>query len=361
MIMSKYMKMLACALAVCAVALGAACSKEREFKVEGQLDGKVPDKVTLERMDPDAGWVEVQEIAPDGDGSFTLSYAAPDYPQLFRVNCGGKYVYLPVDSTETFTLKAKGADISRGFTLSGSPQAEAMTAFEAEAMRVEGYDNPDSVQSFKRRVFDRYLKDAKGNILSYYILTRKMGDGYLIDYTDPLYAAVATAFKTYKPEDPHTPLLAEQAMKGQREANRRKGKTRVVQAEQTGVVEITLPDLKEVDVPLSSLLGKGKPVVLAFGGMTIPDASVINMELRKLYEAGRCDIYQVCLDPDRFDWEQAAKALPWTVVYDKEGLQSTAALRYNLASIPAYFIYDAQGELMNFSTGDVRDLAAHLP
>lgn len=359
--MLKTFKIFGWALSVLCGVAACSCSGERKFGVEGRLDGDLPDMVTLERMDPDAGWVEIGQAEPDGDGTFAFSYEAPAYPQLFRVNCGGRYVYLPVDSTETFMLRANSADISRGFTLSGSPQAEAMTAFEAEALKVEGYGCTDSVQAFKRRVFDLYLKDAKGSIFSYYVLTRKIGDSYLIDYTDPLYSAVATSFKTYKPDDPHTPLLAEQAMKGQREANRRKGKTRVVQAEQTAMLEVTLPDISDNPVSLSSLLDKGKPVVLVFGGMTIPDATVINMELRKLYDAGRCDIYQVCLDPDRFDWAQAAKALPWTVVYDREGLQSTAALRYNLASIPAYFIYDAQGELMNFSTGDVRDLAAHLP
>ena len=358
--MAKSFRIIVGVLLVCCGALMSSCSKEREFKVEGQLEGKVPDKVALERMDPDAGWVEVMQATPEGDGSFTFNYEAPDYPQLFRINCGGKYVYLPVDSTETFTLKANGADISRGFKLTGSAQAENMTAFEAEAVKVEGYNNADSVQSFKRRVFDRYLKDARGNILSYYILTRKIGDEYLIDYTDPLYAAVATSFKTYKPDDPHTPLLAEQAMKGQREANRRKGKTRVVEAEQTAMLEVKLPDINEQEVALSSLLGKGKPVVLVFGGMTIPDAAIINMDLRKLYDAGKCDIYQVCLDPDRFDWAQAAKALPWTVVFDAEGLHSTAALRYNLASVPAYFIYDAKGELIS-STGDIKALPGMIP
>lgn len=344
-------------IALCAAVCS--CTKGRKFTVEGQLEGKAPEKVSLERNDPQAGWIMVQEVHPGDDGSFSLSYEAPDYPQLFRIGCGGKYVYLPVDSTENFALKANSADISRGFTLSGSPQAQAMTTFEAEASRIEACDNPDSVESFKRRVFNNYLKEAKANIFSYYVLTRKMGDGYLIDYTDPLYAAVATSFKTYKPDDPHTQLLAEQAIKGRREVNRRKGKQQVVKAHQSAMIEVELPDIDDRKVRLSSLLGKGKPVVLAFGGLTIPDATAINMQLRKIYDAGQADIYQVCLDSDRFVWAQGAKGLPWTVVFDPEGLRSTAAMRYNLASVPAYFVYNRSGELVS-STGSVTELPSLL-
>lgn len=346
--------------ALLAIAVASCGSKGREFKVEGKLEGKVPDKVSLERMDEQGGWIELQQISVDGDGAFEVSSDAPEYPQLYRINAGGKYVYLPVDSTETFTLTAKGADISRGFKLSGSPQADAMTAFEAEALRVEAYNNTDSVQAFKRRVFDKYLKDAKGSIFSYYVLTRRMGDGYLVEYTDPVYRAVATSFKTYKPDDPHTPLLAERALQGQRKDNARKGKTRVIEAEQTAMIEVSLPGIDDQPVSLSAKLGHGKPVVVAFGGMSIPDAAVINMELRKLYDAGVADIYQVCVaDADRFEWAQQAKNLPWTVVYDREGLQSTAAMRYNIASVPAFFIYNAQGELVA-STGDVKEVASKL-
>lgn len=349
---------LAAALVVAIILTG--CSKERVFKVEGELSGDAPERVGLERLGEDGNWIEVATAAPDGSGAFDLSFAAPEYPDLFRVSCNGKYVYLPVDSTETFTLTAPAADISRGFKLSGSPQADAMTAFEAEALRVEGYNSPDSIEQFKRRVFNRWLKDAKANIFSYYVLTRRMGDGYLIDYTDPLYRAVATSFQTFRPKDPHTPLLAEQARKGLGEERRRKGKQVVIEAPETSMIEISLPGLKGENISLSSVLGKGKPVVVAFGGMTIPDAAFINMGLRKLYEAGRADIYQVCLDNDRFDWQRAAKALPWTVVFDPDGLKSKAAANYNLASVPAYFIYDAQGNLIN-STGDISALPGLIP
>lgn len=331
------------------------CGGKNEFTVEGHLTGATDSPILLERMDANAGWVVMESVEPDADGRFAFSAKAPEHPELYRLNYNDKYVYLPVDSLEHFSLTANAADISSGFKLCGSPQAEELTAFEAEALKVERYANNDSIAAFRKRVFNRYLKDGRGNILSYYILTKRIGENYLIDYTDPLYWAVATSFETYKPEDPHTKLLTERAMQGQSMARKQRGKanTKVIEATQTAMIEVRLPGLDGKEAALSSLLGKGKPVILAFGGMTIPDAPIINMELRKIYDSGKADIYQVCLDQDQFQWSQSAKALPWTVVYDPDGLRSRHAANYNLASIPAYFIYNASGELVN-STGDVK-------
>lgn len=347
-------------MAVVMIAVATECSKEREFKVEGKLQGHLPEEVTIERLDAQAGWVKICSVTPNHDGTFELTCGAPEFPDLYRIVCNGKYVYLPVDSTENFTLTANTADISRGFTLAGSTQAEAMTAFEAEAQRIESYNCPDSVAAFKKRAYNRWLKDARGNMFSYYVLMRPMGEGYFIDYSDPVYRAVATSFQEYKPDDPHTPLLVERARLGLTEDRKRKGKSTVIEAPQTAMIEIKLPGKNGREVALSSVLDKGKPVILAFGGLTMENSPGINMELRKLYDAGVADIYQVCLDADRFQWTEAAKALPWTVVWDPEGTASRAAANYNLASVPAYFIYDANGELVN-STGDVKALSSLIP
>lgn len=337
------------------------CGNKSEFTVEGNLKGKTDSPIMLERLDASAGWVVMAETTPNTDGIFAFKADAPQYPELYRLNYNGRYVYLPVDSIEHFTLSANASDISNGFSLKGSAQAEALTEFEKEARLTASYANTDSTTAFKKRVYNSYLKDGRGNILSYYILTYKMGDEFLIDYTDPVYWAVATAFETYKPNDPHTALLAARAKEGQTAVRRNKpGRTqKVIKARQTGMIDITLPGIEGKEVSLSSRLAKGKPLVLVFGGMTIPDAPVINMALRKLYESGAADIYQVCLDQDQYQWVESAKALPWTVVYDPEGLQSSNASRYNLASIPAYFIYDNNGDLIN-STGDIKAVSGML-
>lgn len=359
----KYMKYLKWVGIMLAAAIIASCAKERVFEVKGNLSGKVPESVGLERLDDDGSWIQIATVAPGDDGSFEFKFESPAYPDLYRVAVNGKYVYLPVDSTEVFRLNAPAADISRGFTLTGSPQAEAMTAFEAEFLKVEAYNNADSIANFKRRTYDRWLKDAKGNIFSYYVLTRRMGDGYFIDYTDPVYRAVATSFSTFRPNDPHTPLLAESARLGVNEDRRRKGVTTTYEATETGIIDIKLPDIQGDSISLSSVVNKGKPTLLVFGGLTLDNAGAVNMELRKLYDAGKIDIYQVCMDNDRFAWKRAAANLPWHVVLDGDGIYGRASVSYNIpnaATLPVYFIFDAKGDLIQ-STADVKALPTLIP
>lgn len=336
-----------------------ACNNTPQFHVEGSLSGKPAGAVILERNDPQVGWIAVDSVTPGADGTFTLSYEAPSAPEMFRLSNAGHYVYLPVDSVETLTLSAPAGDISRGFTLTGSRQADQLTAFERDATRIEALANADSTAAFRRAVYDTYLRPSHGDILSYYILSRRMGDGYLIEYTDPLYWAVATSFQTYRPDDPHTKALVERAAQGQKEARKGAGRGQVVQATQTAMIDIELPGTDGKKHKLSSQLCKGKPVLLVFYGMTYKDSPELNRRLNQLYTSGRADIYQVCLDADQYAWAQAAKALPWRVVYDPDGLQSRAAASYNLASVPAFFIYNVAGEL-TASAPDLASAVTHL-
>ncbi|MBP3299151.1 MAG: redoxin domain-containing protein [Muribaculaceae bacterium] len=350
---------LAAPLSLVLLSAAIGCDRNPSFSVEGDVKGGGGKTLVLERLDADAGWVAIDSVTAGSDGSFDISSAAPETPELYRLGLDGSYVYLPVDSIDRFTLKADAADFAGSFALGGTSQAEQLTLFEREARKVAAMQNTDSTEAFRRRVYARYLQNAKGNILSYYILTRKFGDGYLIDFTHPFYAAVATAFTTHRPDDPHTRALAKRARQGQAERRKQAGRTQVIEASQTAMIEISLPGKDGKPVALSSLLGKGKPVVVAFTALTMEGVPAINKRLAELYEQGLTNIYEVCLDADQYAWKQAAKALPWTVVYDPDATRSQAALHYNVGSIPAFFIYNGAGELIQ-STGNVADIASML-
>lgn len=335
----------------------AGCSKH-EFSIEGEVKNASGQTILLEQQDAAAGWIPLDSMKITG-ADFRFEAPAPESPCLYRLVMDGKYIYLPVDSTDQLHLTADFKNFGSDFELTGSAQARQLTSFEREAHRIEAYNNPDSTAAFRKRVYNSYLKDAKGNNLSYYILTRPMNGAWLIDYTDPLYSAVATSFQTYRPDDPRTALLAERAAAGVAERRRAAGKGVKMQASSSGMIPISLPGLDGKDIPLSNLLDKGKPVIVAFIAMTGEQAPTINRELRKLYEAGRADIYEVCLDSDQFAWRQASRPLPWTVVFDPEGEHSRAALSYNVGSLPAFFIYNSKGDLVN-STGNPANISSML-
>lgn len=328
--------------------LGVVSCGSPSFRITGEIDGADDKSVVLERADYVGQWIAVDSTRTDSKGAFSFSGDAPAAPEIYRLVMDGKYIYLPVDSTETITVRANADTFGSAYTLSGTSGAENLAAFESELARFIPHSaDTDSATAFKRRVFSKYLQDARGSVTSYYILTKTIAGRPLFDPSDGsdygYFSAVATAFKEYRPNDPRTPLLQETAVKALRERNARKGTRRVVEAPETGHIEISLPDEDGNTRTLSEVIGKGRPVILAFTALTDPAAPGENRVLNSL--RGSADIYMVGLDTDLHGWREAARNLPWVTVYDAEGPDSRVALSYNVGQLPAYFIFDGAGNL----------------
>lgn len=338
----------------------AGCSDNNKFEVEGNIADASDEPVMLERMNFQGVWISIDSTRTDDSGNYEMNFEAPAAPELFRLSLNGQHIYFPIDSLEHLRIDSKKNAFDREFTLSGSPLAEKMMKFEKEVQKIERLANADSTAAFRKRVFNNYLKDDKGSSLGYYALIRRMGDGFLIDYTDPIYTAVANQFHTYRPTDPRTAALVERAAQGQAERRRRAGQVRVIEAAETAIIDIDLTDKNGNHRLLSQLTGKGKPVVVAFGALSMEDAPAVNRVLKSLYDSGMADIYQVCVDPDQLAWKTAATPLPWTVVFDPSGTASRNLMAYNVGSLPKFFIYDRNGELHRESTTDVTRLSAIL-
>ncbi len=337
---------LALSAIITAVVFGSSCSHKEKHGLKGNIKGaKENSYAVLEAPNEFGFWYSVDSAKVDGEGNFFIPYTPPQSPELYRVRYNDKYIYLPLDSTETLTLSASASAFDIDFTLAGSRLAENMTAFEREARRVEAMANADSTEAFKRRVYSRYMSDGKGDMLSYYILTRAFGDGHLIEYTDPLYTAVANAFQTYRPDDRHTAALVARAKEGQAVRRKAKGQVNVIEAEETAIIDMEFPDLKGNKHRLSDNVGKGKPTILVLTSMNATENPGLTRTLRSIYEEGAADIYEVCYDTDLLVIENGTKGLPWTIVRDPNGLNSGILLKYNVSSLPTMFIYDSHGEL----------------
>lgn len=339
-------KLLISALFASAVLLSGCGDKDKHGLSGNIKDAAEGTFAVLEAVNDYGYWYPVDSAEIDKNGDFFIPYEAPHAPQLYRVRYAGKYVYLPLDSTERLTLKAHAHNFDKSFTLSGSKLADRFTAFEREAQRVEALQNPDSTDAFRKRVYEQYLAGSHGDMLGYYILTRPFDDGYLIEYTDPLFSAVANTFLTYLPDDPHTQALVEAAKQGQAERRRRNGYHNVMEAQQIALIDVDLPDLSGAKHKLSDNVAKGKPTVLFFTSFASDDNAAVTRTLKTLYEAGKADVFEVSLDTDHLVISNGAKGLPWTVVYDPDGLSSELLLKYNIGSLPVMFIYDSKGELV---------------
>lgn len=352
-----------CALASGAILLAAATSScgEPKFKIKGEIEGADNVAVVLEKSDFHGRWVAIDSTRTNSSGSFAISRPAPAGPEIFRLDIDGKYIYVPIDSIETVSVASPLDKFGTEFTLSGTPNAEALERFEKEVRALPAGISPDSLASFKKGVFTKYMQNAQGSIVAYYALTKTLDGKPLFDPETSDYkyfAAVATGFKEKRPSDPHTNLLEQTSLNALKRRNKEKGNHREIAAEELSMIDVNLPDENGKQVSLSEVMKNGKKTVLIFSVLTHPDSPALNAALSNLYKSlgGNVNFYQVSLDPDQYAWRDAAKNLPWITVFDPEGTYSKNIRNYNVGELPAYFIYSASGDLTDraFSVEDLR-------
>lgn len=358
------MKLSALFVGMMPLLLCVAC-RDNSFRIEGSLEGDAPElPLVLERAGFDGRWVAIDSVKAGSDGNFSLKADAPDAPDIYRLRLGDDFVYFPVDSTETITLRSSTARFGQDFTLSGSANAEALAGFEREVHRFAPVAQiPDSAAAFKRRIYSRYLQDARASVVSYYILTKTIDGRPVFNPTDDYryFAAVATSFRQFKPSDPRTAMLERAAERGLSESRRARGASRQVEANEVSIIDISLPDTGGTVRNLSEAVGHGTPTLLVFSDLSDAGAPAVNLELRRIRESRPgLNIYQVAFDQDRHEWLQAAANLPWTVVYAGDPVKGPeVALAYNLSEIPVFFIIDSYGNLAE-RVDDLRALPAAL-
>ncbi|MCH5228510.1 MAG: DUF4369 domain-containing protein [Muribaculaceae bacterium] len=321
-----------------------------KFKVKGEIYGAEEKTLVLEKSDFYGRWLPVDSVKINKNGGFSISFPVPPSPEIFRLNLNDRYVYFPVNDKETITLLSSYDNFGRDFKLDGSPEAVMMEKFEKD-LQSSYNSHPDSLINFKRSVFSNYMKDNQGSIIAFYILTKTVDDKPLYDPSDPLdkkyFGAVATGFKEKRPDDPHTALLEQTALQAQKNQRAAEGKFHQIEAEEISLIDIDLQNENGQNVKLSSVTGKGKPVVVIFSLLNHPDSPEFNIKLAKIYNRleGKVEFYNVSLDEDQYEWREAAKNLPWITVYSPGQNSSKDAVRYNVFQVPSFYIYDANGEL----------------
>ena len=340
-----------------------ACN-DNTFKVEGTIENADDKSLVLERG-ISGRWVALDSVRTSSTGAYSIDFEAPTAPEIYRLRLDDKFVYFPIDSLETITLNSSLEKFGESFILAGSDQAVKMMNFDLEANTLTADTDSATLRNFKRKVFSEIIKDGQASIVSYYVLNKTIGGKYLFDPTDPfdirIYAAVATAYKQYKPNDPHTAMLEDIALLAMRQRNINEGRQRIMEAEEVSLIDIELKDVNGEVRKLSDFTSQGKPTVVIFSLLTEEKSPEMNREIAKIYEAnkGRVNFYQVCLDYDQLAWKNAAVNLPWTVVYDPDGTESRYNAKYNVQTLPAVYIYNAKGELSAQATS-FADLANKL-
>ena len=365
------MKKLFC-VALAAMALGA-CNSGPQFKIEGEVTGADGKMLYLEASALE-GIVPLDSVKLKGNGTFAFTHARPVSPEFYRLRLEDRVINFSIDSTETVVVKAPYAEFATGYTVEGSAnstrikeltmkqmalQGEADALYKAMQSRTIGVDEyqeklAELLKSYKDDVKINYIFAAPNTAAAYFALFQKLND-YLI--FDPLnnkddvkcFAAVATSLNNFYPEADRSKNLYNiviKGMKNTREPQRTNIEIPENMIQETGVIDISLRDIKGNVHKLSEL--KGKAVILDFTVYQSAVSASHNYMLRDLYDkyaSQGLEIYQVSLDADEHYWKTTASNLPWICVRDANGIYSSIVSLYSIQSLPSIFLINKNNEL----------------
>jgi glutathione peroxidase-family protein len=343
------------------------CKMQPKFTVEGNITNASGKTVYLEMRDIDKNTI-LDSCKLNEKGTFSFKQLRPEYPQFYALKLNNQSIFFSVDSTETLTIKADANDFTTKYEIEGSDNAKKIKELcllqynaQLNVNKILKSGIPkDSVQKKVTSILDDYKKAAIAYILSgqnsikspaaYFALFQRINNYLIFDPYDPkdnkIFAAVATAYDIAYPDSPRSKHLKNLTLQAMADI-----KPRTVQKEITAGysnnIEISLPNVKEEIVTLSSTAGK--VVLLDFTMYETEFSPEHNMALREIYNKyvdKGFQVYQVSLDANENFWKVSASNLPWICVRDKNSRYSDYALMYNVSELPTYFLIDRKGELI---------------
>ncbi|MCM1449403.1 MAG: AhpC/TSA family protein [Clostridiales bacterium] len=323
-----------------------ACNHEDKWSVSGNITGGEGKLLTLERS-YSGMWGIVDSVRLDQKGNFKFESAPAGYPDIYRVSIDDQSAYFPIDSLDNITIEADAATMASNYRLSGSTSAEILQGINKLVNdKVAAMGRKAAGDSLlKRELSGMVLGDMSG-IVSYYIINKEIGGQRIFDPSDKgdlrVIGAVTNAFKSQRPNDPRTRIMEAQYIGWRRALN---ASTTSIEATEIGYPEIVLKDINNVERRLSSLVGKGKPVIVNFTAYAAENSPAINVVLANIYNAGNADIYQVSVDNDEYLWREAARNLPWTAVLQSPRDGNSAMRSYNVQGLPMTYVIDRNGML----------------
>lgn len=349
-----------------AVATLSGCS-DKKWHVEGTVANADKATIIMEAPNGRGGWYAIDTISTDSKGRFKAAGIPAGHPEVFRLTFNGQSAYFPIDSLETVKLEIQGSNFGSDYTVSGSESADKLqlvNSIIAKAVKENGVQEAPFSPELKRQLAETVLRDPSGAV-AYYTIFRKIGDTPLFDPTQKsdlrIIGAVANAYSIHRPADPRTKFL-ETYFLSYRKAAGAYVPTDTLVAREIRVPEISLLDNKGTRRSLNEETSKGNVVILNFTRYDAQESPALNLELAKVYNANHAnglEIFQIAFDEDEFQWRQAAANLPWITVYNAPSAGEAALRDFNVGVLPAIFIINRKGELVERVTG-INQLAASV-
>lgn len=334
--------------------VAASCGKNTSFK--GTLAGAPNRPVVVKWLDVNVPKV-LDTIKTDASGVFKYALEVKEgQPQ---------FVYLYDGDTKIASLLLQkgdrvkvSADTLGRYSVEGSEESSKLQQVEQDfaaflsdlTKTIE--TSEEGGAALNRAVSQKYVayyRNALKYILSNpYSLTvipvlyQKVNDGFPIfkDAKDAIYfRSAADSLKTVYPESAYVKALEKEAA---RRTNLLDLSMKMQEAQPAGFPDLEMPDVKGEKVKLSDV--DAKVILVMFWDASDAAQKMFGIDqilpLYKEYHPKGLEIYSVNADADKTLWGTTVRAqqLPWINVCDGFGPASISLQRYNVASLPAFYL-----------------------
>lgn len=363
------------------------CHQEPHFNIKGNIHNAAGQTLYLEQSGIE-DIILLDSARLNSSGTYSFKGKRPESPEFYRLRVGNRIINFSADSTETIEIHADLDNFSTQYSVKGSENSEKIKELTLLQMELQKQvDNlvrhsrskrmpndlfEDSlitlINHYKDTVKRNYIFSAPNKPYAYYALFQKVNDYLLFDPLNnrediKCFGAVATSMNNAYPHADRSKNLYNIVIKGMK--NTRIPKQQEIELpenkiSETGIIDISLPDLKGNIRKLSDL--KGKVVLLDFIIYQSAIASPHNIALNELYQKYApqgLEIYQISLDADEHFWKTTADKLPWVCVRDENGIYSNVPIAYNVQKLPTYFLINRNSELNNRDE-NIKDLEKEL-
>lgn len=344
------------------------CDNKGKYTIEGTIANAKDSMLYLENVGLD-GVVAIDSVKLDSEGSFKFSKSANPAPEFYHLRIARQIINISIDSTETVSIKAAYPSMAYKYEVKGSENCLKIQELALHQMNLQAQINnivrtpslsfraeEDSImkvtEAYKQFVKMNYIYKEPNKAYAYFALfqTVVIGNRYNLIFNPrtseedvKAFAAVATSWDTFHPGAERGENLHNIAIEGMKDVRilraRNQSTIDASKVDMSGVVDVVLTDNKGVTRRLSDL--KGKVVLLdfcSFAEQGVTKRIMMMRELYNKYHAQGLEIYQVSLDTNEHFWKTQTAALPWVSVNDPDGASSQYVSKYNLQSLPTFYI-----------------------
>lgn len=362
---------------ICIMLLTAVACSSNKIEIKGHVSGGEEKLLTLERLDVTRTSI-VDSVRVKKDDSFSFETQV-DNPELYVIrNQEGSIINLLLSPGEKVRIQTSYDTFGNDYLVEGSDESEGIrllvehlerTRFNMDSLQnlfdsIKDPDNPQLelirtayAQTIvkQKRFTIKYLVEHMTSLSSVYAVYQKYDEENLILGSESdlqYFKTLADSLEQVYPNSSLTKSLRANIEQNEASYNRALHMNKLLEmadGEETGMMDLSIPDRNGDEVSLSGL--KGKVILVCFWASGSEESIQALLQLKSTYQKYQnrdFEVYAISLDNNKINWMNAMdfNEFEWINVSELSFPDSHASLIYNITSIPTTFLINRDGDIV---------------